>query len=62
MSLTCQSQKPATSSLVAAKGPSMTVRFGPSKATRLPSRDGFSPSPACMMPALTSSSLNRPMA
>src|SRR5215468_10562676 len=36
MSLTSQSQKPATSSLVSAKGPSMTMRRGPSKATRLP--------------------------
>jgi hypothetical protein len=40
----------------------MTVRFGPSKATRLPCDDGFRPSPAFMMPALTSSSLNLPMA
>jgi hypothetical protein len=37
MSLTSQSQKPATSSFVAAKGPSITVRLAPSKATRLPS-------------------------
>jgi hypothetical protein len=62
MSLTCQSQNPATSSLVAGKGPSMTVRLVPSKATRLPSADGFRPSPACMMPASMSSSLNLPMA
>ena len=31
---TCQSQKPATSSLVSANGPSTTVRFGPEKNTR----------------------------
>src|SRR3974390_2773056 len=36
MSLTFQSQKPATSSRVAAKRPSMTVRAGPSNAIRLP--------------------------
>src|SRR3546814_1505231 len=34
MSLTSQSQKPATSSRVCAKGPSITVRFGPSNAIR----------------------------
>src|SRR4051794_36354245 len=62
MSLTCHSQKPATNSRVSAKGPSMTVRLGPSKATRLPWDEGFRPSPASMMPALTSSSLNLPMA
>src|SRR3954469_20767302 len=62
MSLTCHSQKPATSSRVSAKGPSMTVRLSPSKATRLPCDDGFRPSPASMTPALTSSSLNLPMA
>src|SRR5215212_7945277 len=40
----------------------MTVRFGPSKATRLPLADGCNPSPASMMPALTSSSLYLPIA
>jgi hypothetical protein len=43
MSFTCQIQKPATSSLVAAKGPSMTVREEPSKAMRLPLDDGCRP-------------------
>ncbi|MNT32969.1 hypothetical protein D3C72_1688770 [compost metagenome] len=62
MSLTCQIQKPATSSLVSVKGPSMTRRLAPSKATRLPLDEGCRPSPASMMPALTSSSLNLPMA
>src|SRR5215203_6002828 len=40
----------------------MTVRWGPSKATRAPLADGCSPSPASMMPALTSSSLYVPIA
>ncbi len=40
----------------------MTVRRGPSKATRLLFDDGCRPSPASMMPALTSSSLYLPMA
>src|SRR5215208_6103757 len=40
----------------------MTVRLGPSKATRLPLADGCKPSPASMMPALTSSSLYLPIA
>jgi hypothetical protein len=62
MSLTSQSQKPATSSRVSAKGPSMTVRRGPSNATRLPCDEGLRPSPASMMPALTSSSLYLPIA
>src|SRR4051812_26873181 len=62
MSLTSHSQKPATSSRVSVKGPSMTVRLGPSKATRLPFAEGCRPSPANMMPALTSSSLYLPMA
>src|SRR5215207_3074697 len=62
MSLTCQSQNPATNSRVSAEGPSMRVRLGPSKATRLPFADGCKPSPARRMPALTSSSLYLPMA
>jgi len=41
MSLTSQSQKPATSSRVSAKGPSMTVRRGPSNAIRLPCDEGL---------------------
>ena len=56
-SCTSHSQNPATSSEVWAKGPSITVRLSPSKATRLPSEDGFRPSPLCIIPALTSSSL-----
>src|SRR5262245_50956960 len=39
----------------------MTVRLAPSKATRLPSDDGLRPSPASMIPALTSCSLYLPM-
>jgi peptide deformylase len=62
MSLTSQSQKPATSSRVCAKGPSMTVRLGPSKATRLPCEDGLRPSAVTKMPASRSSSLNLPIA
>src|SRR6516165_12236589 len=38
--LTCQSQKPATSSLVSAKGPSVTVQFLPEKWTRAPLEEG----------------------
>ena len=38
------------------------MRLGPSKATRLPCEEGFKPSPANMMPAFTSSSLNLPIA
>ena len=55
---TCQSQKPARSSLVSAKGPSMTVRRGPEKRTRLPSELALRPSPASITPAFTSCSLN----
>ena len=63
MSFTCHSQKPAMSSLVSAKGPSITV-FGPPppvKRTRLPALLGLRPSPDCMMPALTSCSLKAVM-
>src|SRR5205823_6599961 len=59
---TFHSQKPAMSSLVSAKGPSMTVRLLPEKRTRAPLLLGCRPSPASMMPALTSSSLNLPIA
>jgi membrane-bound lytic murein transglycosylase B len=59
--LTCHIQKPATSSLVSANGPSMVVFLPPENRTRLPSLLGWSPSPASMMPAFTSSSLNLPM-
>jgi len=41
MERTCQSQKPAISSLVSAKGPSITVRFEPEKRTRLPLETGL---------------------
>ena len=49
------------SSFVSANGPSTTVLFPPEKRTRLPLLLGWSPSPASMTPALTSSSLNLPM-
>jgi hypothetical protein len=39
----------------------MTVFLPPAKRTRLPLLLGWSPSPASMMPALTSSSLNLPI-
>src|SRR5918997_2541767 len=58
---TCQSQKPAISSFVSAKGPSMTVFCVPSNLTRLPFELGCSPSPASITPAFTSSSLNFPI-
>src|SRR6478735_1316354 len=45
-------QKPATSSLVSANGPSVTVRCLPEKCT---------PAPASRMPALASCSLNSPI-
>src|SRR5262249_24338588 len=59
--LTCQSQKPAINSFVSAKGPSMTVRLLPENRTRLPRELGWSPSPASITPAFTSSSLNFPI-
>ena len=55
--LHCQIQKPATSSFVSANGPSTTDRWVPEKRTRAPFELGCSPSPATMMPALTSCSL-----
>ena len=55
MSLTSQIQKPATSSRVAAKDPSMTVRQGPSKAIRLACALGLRPAAAIMTPDSTSS-------
>src|SRR5882724_13113596 len=61
LDFTCQSQNPATSSLVSAKGPSITVRFPFSNLTRAPLEVGWSPSPASITPAFTSSSLNLPM-
>src|SRR3954469_22811004 len=62
MSLTSQIEKPAISSLVSANGPSMTVRPEPSKAMRLAWALGLRPAAATMMPALTSSSVNRSIA
>nr|WP_230960518.1 hypothetical protein [Burkholderia pseudomultivorans] len=41
---TCHSQSQATSSLVSANGPSITVRPSPAKRTRLPRELGCSPS------------------
>src|SRR3954464_3351068 len=58
---TCQSQKPAISSLVSAKGPSITVRLSPENRTRAPFELGWSPSPASITPAFTSSSLYFPI-
>src|SRR5438132_4284500 len=58
---TCHSQKPASSSLVSAKGPSITVRLPPENLTRAPLVLGWSPSPASITPAFTSSSLNLPI-
>src|SRR5262249_14402708 len=59
--LTCQIQKPATSSLVSENGPSMTVFLPAENRTRLPLLLGWRPSPANMTPAFTNSSLNLPM-
>src|SRR3954469_3341668 len=61
MERTCQIQNPATSSLVSAKGPSVTVRLVPLKWIRLANLVGLSPSAASMIPALTSSSLYFPI-
>src|SRR4029077_9933306 len=58
---TCHSQKPAISSFVSAKGPSVTVRLFPENLTRAPFELGRSPSPASITPAFTSSSLNFPI-
>src|SRR5262249_37429247 len=57
----CHSQKPAISSFVSANGPSITVRFVPAKRIRLAFELGWSPPPASITPALTSSSLNLPI-
>src|SRR6185437_14877087 len=53
--------KPATSSLVSAYGPSITVRCLPSKRTRAPLELGCRPSPISITPASTSFSLNLPI-
>src|SRR6266852_4405222 len=58
---TCHSQKPAISSFVSANGPSITACFPPENRTRLPFELGWSPSPASITPAFTSSSLNLPI-
>src|SRR5260370_14718595 len=52
------SQKPAISSLVSVKGPSITVRFPPENLTRAPFALGCSPSAASITPAFIISSLN----
>src|SRR5262249_36456244 len=59
--LTCQSQKPAPSSFASEKGPSIPARFPSANLTRLPFELAWSPSPASMMPAFTSSSLYFPI-
>src|SRR5262245_28613915 len=56
-----QIQKPATSSLVSANGPSITVRLSPANLTRAPFELDCSPSAARRTPALASSSLNLPI-
>src|SRR3546814_8110101 len=56
MLVTSQTQYPATSSRASAKGLSITVRFAPSKAIRLPADEGLSPSPSIITPAFTSRS------
>src|SRR5205823_9282663 len=58
---TCQIQKPAISSLVSVKGPSITVRFAPENLTRAPFELGCSPSMPSSTPAFTNSSLYLPM-
>src|SRR5689334_14374936 len=61
LDFTWTSQKPATSSLVSANGPSTTLRWSPEKNTRAPLELACRPSPASITPALTSSSLNFPI-
>src|SRR6185437_2111075 len=55
-------QKPAISSFDSANGPSTTFRLPPENLMRAPFELGCSPSPASITPALTSSSLNLPIA
>src|SRR5207244_550886 len=55
------SQKPAISSFVSVKGPSVTVRSSPENLTRAPLELGWSPSPASITPAFASSSLYFPI-
>ena len=59
---TCHSQKPAISSFVSAKGPSITERLFPENFTRAPFEVGWSPSAASSTPAFASSSLYFPIA
>src|SRR5204862_503909 len=61
MDFTCQSQKPAMSSLVSEKGPSVTIFLPSAKRTRLAFELGWSPSPANNTPAFTNSSLYFPI-
>src|SRR5207253_6678158 len=61
MDFTCHSQKPAISSLVSVKGPSITRLLPPPNLTRTPLALECSPSPASITPAFTSSSLNLPI-
>src|SRR5213592_2994121 len=58
---TSHSQKPAISSFVSAKGPSITVRLLPENLTRAPLELACSPSPASITPAFSSSMLNFPI-
>src|SRR5262249_13315158 len=58
---TSHNQKPAISSLVSVKGPSVTRRCLPANVTRAPFELGCRPSPASMTPAFTNSSLNLPI-
>src|SRR5262245_55025236 len=55
-------QYPATSSLVSAKGPSITVRLSPENLTRAPFELACNPLPSSITPAFTISSLNFAMA
>ena len=58
----CTIQKPATSSFVSVKGPSVTVRLPSAEnLMRAPFELGWSPSAASSTPAFTSSSLNFPI-
>src|SRR5207237_1099561 len=61
LDFTCHSQKPAMSSFVSAKGPSITVCLPSENLTRAPFEVGCSPSAASITPAFTSSSLNFPI-
>src|SRR5947199_274143 len=58
---TSHSQKPAISSFVSAKGPSITVRLLPENLTRAPLELACSPSPASITPAFSSWMLNFPI-